>query len=157
SELTNSNMMMGTLNYMAPEQLRGERADPRSDIFSVGVVIYELLSGRKAFHGDSFASTLFKILETSPQPLHEIDHTLPPDIAAIVEGWVAKSRAHRYQHVSELLSGLVSLRQQLGFQDASSRGYSAIGSRVPGEVSGPFTPPAATTPPYDVSASEAPT
>ena len=64
SELTRSNMMMGTINYMAPEQIRGERVDHRADIFSTGVVLYELLSGRRAFEGDSVASTLYKILET---------------------------------------------------------------------------------------------
>ena len=73
SQLTNTNMLMGTLNYMAPEQVRGERADHRSDIFSVGVVIYELLSGKKAFEGDSFASTLYKILQEVPEPLWKID------------------------------------------------------------------------------------
>ena len=65
SELTRSNMMMGTINYMAPEQIRGERVDHRADIFSTGVVLYELLSGRRAFEGDSFASTLYKILRGS--------------------------------------------------------------------------------------------
>ena len=61
SQLTQSNMLMGTLNYMAPEQVRGERADQRSDIFSMGVVLYELFGGRRAFEGDSVASTLYKI------------------------------------------------------------------------------------------------
>ena len=69
SELTRSNMMMGTLNYMSPEQVRGERTDHRADIFSFGVVLYEMLSGRKAFQGDSFATTLYKILQDVPEPL----------------------------------------------------------------------------------------
>jgi serine/threonine-protein kinase len=85
SELTNSNMMMGTLNYMAPEQVRGERADHRSDIFSTGVVLYELFGGRRAFEGDSFGATLYKILEEVPTPLRELDATLPPEIDAIVD------------------------------------------------------------------------
>ena len=72
-------MLMGTLNYMAPEQVRGERADHRADIFSVGVVLYELLCGRKAFEGESFASTLYKILQEVPEPLWKIDPTLPRD------------------------------------------------------------------------------
>ena len=77
SELTASNMMLGTLNYMAPEQIRGERIDHRADIFSFGVVLYEILSGRKAFQGDSFATTLYKILQDVPEPLLNIDATLP--------------------------------------------------------------------------------
>ena len=70
-------MMMGTLNYMAPEQVRGERADHRSDIFSAGVVLYEVLGGRKAFEGDSFGATLYKILEEVPEPLPNIDDASP--------------------------------------------------------------------------------
>ena len=77
SELTRSNMMMGTLNYMAPEQIRGERVDHRVDIFSAGVVLYELFGGKRAFEGDSFASTLYKILQESPTSLRELDPTLP--------------------------------------------------------------------------------
>ena len=73
SELTRSNMMMGTINYMAPEQIRGERVDHRADIFSTAVVLYELLSGRRAFEADSFAATLYKILEEVPEPLQQVD------------------------------------------------------------------------------------
>ena len=80
SELTASNMMLGTLNYMAPEQVRGERTDHRADIFSFGVVLYEILSGRKAFQGDSFATTLYKILQDVPEPLQNIDASLPYEV-----------------------------------------------------------------------------
>ena len=85
SELTNSNRMMGTINYMSPEQVRGERADHRSDIFSAGVVFYELLGGRKAFEGESFAATLFKILQEEPEPLDRRSiPSLPDELVAIV-------------------------------------------------------------------------
>jgi tetratricopeptide (TPR) repeat protein len=114
SQLTNSNMMMGTLNYMAPEQVRGERADHRSDIFSTGVLMYELLGGRKAFEGDSFASTLYKILQEVPAPLREIDKTIPSELAAMVERAVAKPRDERYQSMSELLRDLTVYRDRLG-------------------------------------------
>jgi serine/threonine-protein kinase len=77
SQLTHSNMLMGTINYMAPEQVRAERADQRSDIFSLGVVLYELFGGQKAFEGDSVASTLYKILEDVPEPLPDLDSELP--------------------------------------------------------------------------------
>ncbi len=111
SELTGSNMMMGTLNYMAPEQIRGERVDHRVDVFSVGVVMYELLSGQKAFAGDSFASTLFKILNEVPAPLLGIDPTLPPDLVAVVECALAKPRDERYQNMGEMLRDLAVFRQ----------------------------------------------
>jgi predicted Ser/Thr protein kinase len=113
SELTNSNMMMGTLNYMAPEQVRGERADHRSDIFSAGVVLYEVLGGRRAFEGDSFGATLYKILEEVPVPLRELDENLPPELIAIVERAIEKPRESRYQHMGEMLRDLVAYRQHL--------------------------------------------
>ena len=113
SELTNSNMMMGTLNYMAPEQVRGERADHRSDIFSTGVVLYELFGGKRAFEGDSFGATLYKILQEVPEPLHRIDGNLPAEVIAIVERALEKGREERYQHMSDMLRDLVTYRQLL--------------------------------------------
>ena len=112
SQLTNSHTLMGTVNYMAPEQVRGERADQRSDVFSVAVVIYELLGGRKAFQGDSFASTLYKILQEVPEPLSKIDPTLPPELVAIVDRAIAKPRDERYQTMRDLQEDLVTFRQQ---------------------------------------------
>jgi serine/threonine-protein kinase len=113
SELTNSNMMMGTLNYMAPEQVRGERADHRSDIFSTGVVLYELFGGRKAFEGDSFGATLYKILEEVPPPLRTLDANLPPELEAVVEQALEKPRESRYPHMSDMLRDLSMYRQHL--------------------------------------------
>jgi eukaryotic-like serine/threonine-protein kinase len=120
SELTSSHMLMGTVNYMAPEQIRGERADHRADIFSVGVVFYELLSGRKAFAGDSFASTLFKILNEVPEALPNIDASLPLELVAVVERSLAKPRDERYQNMGELLRDLTVCRQQLGLLDSAA-------------------------------------
>jgi eukaryotic-like serine/threonine-protein kinase len=122
SELTHSNMMMGTLNYMAPEQVRGERADHRSDIFATGVVLYELLSGRKAFQGDSFAATLYKILQEVPEPLDRIDSSLPWQMIAIVERALAKPRDERYQHMGEMLRDLLAVKQAEQLSD-SPTGY----------------------------------
>jgi serine/threonine-protein kinase len=135
SELTNSNMMMGTLNYMAPEQVRGERADHRSDVFSTGVVLYELLGGRKAFVGDSFAATLYKILQEVPEPLRNIDPDLPPEIVAIVERALEKTRETRYQHMSEMLHDLTAYRQQLMLLNSPAFGHPrADGSRAPSDA-----------------------
>ena len=120
SELTASNMMLGTLNYMAPEQVRGERTDPRADIFSFGVVLYEILSGRKAFQGDSFATTLYKILQDVPEPLNNIDATLPVEVVRLVEKAIAKDRAERYQDLTELARDLALYRQHLTMGDAET-------------------------------------
>lgn len=128
SELTRSNMMMGTVNYMAPEQVRGERTDHRADIFSFGVVFYEMLSGRKAFQGDSFATTLYKILQDVPEPLHNIDATLPSEIVWLVERALAKPRDERYQDLSDLSRDLAIIRQHLSGADA----VTMAGSGLPG-------------------------
>nr|MBA2304801.1 protein kinase [Acidobacteriota bacterium] len=131
SELTNSNMMMGTLNYMAPEQVRGERADHRSDIFSTGVVLYEVFGGRKAFEGDSFGATLYKILQDVPEPLRNLDANLPSELESVVEHALEKSREARYQHMSDMLADLTAYRQQLLLSNSPAFGRPAAeGGRV---------------------------
>src|SRR5215207_7029705 len=125
SELTHSNMMMGTLNYMAPEQVRGERADHRSDIFSTGVVLYEVFAGRKAFEGDSFGATLYKILEEIPEPLPNLDASIPLPLVAIIDQAMKKGREERYQHMSEMLGQLVEYRQLLGLVNSPAYGRPA--------------------------------
>ena len=138
SELTRSNMMMGTLNYMAPEQVRGERTDHRADIFSVGVVLYEMLSGRKAFQGDSFATTLYKILQEVPEPLLKIDASLPSDLVWLVEKALAKPRDERYQDLSDVARDLVIIRQHLTGPDAIAPAGSATApSRAPSDPPSP--------------------
>jgi len=138
SELTKSNVMLGTLNYMAPEQVRGERIDHRADIFSFGVVLYEILSGRKAFQGDSFATTLYKILQDVPEPLLNIDATLPYEVVMLVEKAIAKNRDERYQDLGELARELALHRQHLAISDAPTTVASATG-RAPSDPPRPST------------------
>ena len=152
SELTRSNMMMGTLNYMAPEQIRGERVDHRVDIFSAGVVLYELFGGKRAFEGDSFASTLYKILQESPTSLRELDPTLPVELIQIVERALAKPRDDRYQHTSDMLRELTLYRQQLTVLDSPAAGRS-----TPSELRRPSDVPTALTPAVPVPAVYTPT
>ena len=152
SELTRSNMMMGTLNYMAPEQIRGERVDHRVDIFSTGVVLYELFGGKRAFEGDSFASTLYKILQESPTSLRELDPTLPVELIQIVERALAKPRDDRYQHTSDMLRELTLYRQQLTVLDSPAGGRS-----TPSELRRPSDVPTALTPAAPVPAVYTPT
>jgi eukaryotic-like serine/threonine-protein kinase len=142
SELTRSNMMMGTINYMAPEQIRGEKIDHRADIFSSAVVFYELLSGRRAFDADSFAATLYKILQEFPEPLQQIDPTIPSDLVRIIERALSKPRDERYQHMSEMLLELSLFRQQLAGMDSPAGGRMA-----PTELRTPSDKPYQVTPP----------
>ncbi len=142
SELTRSNMMMGTINYMSPEQIRGEKIDHRADIFSTAVVVYELLSGRRAFEADSFAATLYKILQEFPEPLQQIDPSIPTELVRIVERALAKPRDERYQHMSEMLLDLAVYRQQLAGMDSPSAGRAAPTElRTPSDRPYPVTPP----------------
>ncbi len=141
SELTRSNMMMGTVNYMAPEQVRGERIDGRADIFSSAVVIYELLSGRRAFDSDSFAATLYKILQEVPEPLQQIDPAIPIELVRIVDRALAKPRDERYQQMSEMLLDLAVFRQQLAGMDSPAGGRTA-----PSELRTPSDRPYQVTP-----------
>jgi eukaryotic-like serine/threonine-protein kinase len=94
--------VMGTAAYMAPEQTEGKSLDARSDIFSLGSVLYELLSGRRAFHGETVVSTMAAILRDEPAPLDA-----PATLQAIVKRCLAKPPAERYQTMAEL-------RQDLG-------------------------------------------
>jgi serine/threonine-protein kinase len=110
SQITRSNMLMGTLNYLAPEQVRGERADQQSDVFSIGVVLYELFSGRRAFEGDSAAATLYKILQEVPEPLWKLDPELPGELTAIVDRALAKPRDERYPDMASLRHDLEMVR-----------------------------------------------
>jgi hypothetical protein len=142
SELTRSNMMMGTINYMSPEQIRGEKIDHRADIFSTAVVMYELLSGRRAFDADSFAATLYKILQEFPEPLQQIDPTIPSELVRIIERALAKPRDERYQHMSEMLLDLAIFRQQLAGLDSP-----ATGRMPPTELRTPSDKPYQVTPP----------
>ena len=92
SDVTQTGKIVGTPNYMSPEQIRDDGVDHRSDIFAAGVVFYELLCGRKAFEGDSVATTLYKVLETQPQPIHLIDEQLPATLSSVIERALAKDR-----------------------------------------------------------------
>ena len=134
SEMTRSNMMLGTVNYMAPEQVRGERADHRADIFSFGVVLYEMLTRRKAFEGDSFATTMYKILQEAPETLHSVDPTLPAEIGLLVDKALAKARDERYQDLSDLSRDLAIVRQHLSGGEAITMPGSALtGHRIPSD------------------------
>ena len=105
--LTAPGAVVGTLGYMSPEQIQGHRIDARSDIFSLGVLFYELLSGRRAFAGTSKLSTVAAILRDSPSP---IDRGLPPRLTGAIDRCLAKNPGDRYQTVAALHAELASIR-----------------------------------------------
>jgi serine/threonine protein kinase len=106
SEVTRTGKVLGTPNYMSPEQIRGDDVDHRADIFSAGVVFYELLTGRKPFEGDSIATTMYKVLETEPPPPHVVDAHLPLTLSSVVNRALAKDRSARFQTSGEMLDAI---------------------------------------------------
>ncbi len=102
NETTAPGLILGTVGYMSPEQARADRIDHRSDIFALGIVLYEMLSGRKAFHGASAADTLSAILKEQPPELSQIVRDVPPGVERIVTRCLEKDREDRFQSASDL-------------------------------------------------------
>jgi class 3 adenylate cyclase/hemoglobin-like flavoprotein len=100
SDITTTGMLLGTPNYMAPEQIRGQRADARADIFALGAVFYELLSSRKAFDADSLHAVLYKVTQHEPEPLRNLN--VPVAVSDLVARALAKEPALRFQNVIEM-------------------------------------------------------
>jgi serine/threonine-protein kinase len=98
--------ILGTVGYMSPEQVRGERADHRSDIFSLGCVLYETLSGRRPFRGDTPAETLAAILRDQPSELATAEGQLPPRVGAVVRRCLEKNPDQRFQSARDLAFAL---------------------------------------------------
>ena len=108
--LTQAGALIGTLPYMAPEQLMGHKADARSDIFSFGAVLYEMLTGERAFAGDSGRPTAALILTGDPRPVHELAPTVPADVAKIVSHCLHKDPTRRYQNIGDVKVALEHVR-----------------------------------------------
>ncbi len=110
--LTVDGSILGTASYMSPEQAEGKAVDARSDIFSFGVVLYEMLTGRRAFVGDSAVSILSAILRDDVRPISESTAGIPPALEKLVRRCLAKSPGGRWQSMRELRAALVTLRQE---------------------------------------------
>src|SRR6185436_885032 len=95
--LTDPGVIMGTVGYMSPEQVRGQEADHRADIFSFGMILYEMLSGRRAFNGASVADLMSAILKDDPPDLSEINAKISPALDQIVRRCLEKKPEQRFQ------------------------------------------------------------
>jgi Tol biopolymer transport system component/tRNA A-37 threonylcarbamoyl transferase component Bud32 len=109
---TEEGRILGTVCYMSPEQAEARKADPRSDIFSFGAVLYEMATGQRAFVGRSKISTLAAILQSEPQPAAELHSGLPRDLARIIERCLRKDPAWRYQSAADLKISLSDLQRE---------------------------------------------
>lgn len=110
---TEPGQVMGTINYMSPEQLRGHEVDARTDIFSLGVILYEMLAGRRPFSGNTKSDVLAAVLMVEPRPLAEDLPEFPAELNRIVSKALKKDRELRYQTAKEMLIDLKSFRQEL--------------------------------------------
>jgi len=106
ANLTSTGQFLGTPNYMAPEQIKGTPVDGRTDLFSLGICLYELLTRRKPFGGDSLTSISYKIVHEPFPPLHEINPQIPDGFEEIVTRCLAKDPARRYQRGKDLGNAL---------------------------------------------------
>ncbi len=107
-----SGLVMGTVKYMSPEQARGQSVDPRSDIFSLGVMLYEMVTGGVPFKGESASDLIKSILKDQPPRLTEYLPDAPEDLQRIISKTLAKDKARRYQSVEELLVDLKAIRRR---------------------------------------------
>jgi serine/threonine-protein kinase len=116
---------LGTPAYMSPEQVDGRQVDGRSDLFSLGVILYNMVTGHRPFQGTSAVTVCYKVANWDPLPATSFDLDVPPEVDAIINRALAKDPAHRYQRGAELVSEVRALRQRL------SRGTSAIAPEPP--------------------------
>lgn len=137
SALSAPGVVLGTVPYMSPEQVRGEPLDGRSDIFSLGVLVYEMLTGRRPFDEKSSAATAAAILTREPEPLDRGEPFATPELARIVAKMLQKAPADRYQHARDLFVDLRALRDVSsgaaalsGIQPAAAAGASRSGWRI---------------------------
>ena len=118
--LTAANLIIGTPPYMSPEQAKGKPLDARSDIFSFGAMLYEMLSGKQVFKRESHAETVSAVLNYEP-PFAKSLADAPPELQRIVRKTLAKDKEERYQTAKDLLIDLQNVRQETDFQDKLER------------------------------------
>lgn len=165
SDMTATGMVMGTVSYMAPEYIRTGKPDPRSDLFAVGVMLYEALSGRKPFSGDTTPTILYKIVNEPPEPLDTAGLVdISPSVRTVLDRALCKDPDQRYQSAEDLAKALRSAKDPTWTGQAASPATTALPSGAAGIGSGarsgnpaaalgaaataaPFQPPAAAPPP----------
>lgn len=118
---TSPGVIIGTANYMSPEQARGKDVSTQSDIFSFGIVLYEMVTGQRAFIGENALDVIGAILHKEPVPLNQLSPELPYEIERIINKTLRKDPDARYQTAGDLLTDLKDAKQELQFKDQLER------------------------------------
>ncbi len=116
SSTSEPGMVIGTAKYMSPEQARGLPVDARSDIFSLGAVIYEMVTGREAFAGETASDVIAEILKTEPPAPVEFAPEVPHEVERMISKAIRKDRESRYQTAKDLLIDLQDFKKEMEFQ-----------------------------------------
>jgi serine/threonine protein kinase len=157
SDLTKTGVVMGTPNYMSPEQVMGERVDARSDVFSAGAVFYELLTNRKPFDAESVHATLYQVVHRDAPPPRQWDPRLPDAIVTIIEIAMNKSVDGRYKNAGALRDAIRAFRygeepEVVEYEENQGEptpeepsGDATAITAIPPAVAGSATPPASTS------------
>jgi non-specific serine/threonine protein kinase len=134
ADLTVVGTVLGTIAYMSPEQARGKLTDSRTDIFSFGTVLYQMATGKVPFQGDTQAVVFEAILNRDPQPLTEVNPSLPPELGRILGKALEKDRSLRYQTATELKTDLLRLKRDLDSGRMRAAEFSDSKSGTPQEA-----------------------
>ncbi|MCZ6673007.1 MAG: protein kinase, partial [Verrucomicrobia bacterium] len=113
TKLTKTGMTLGTVAYMSPEQTKGTDADHRTDIWALGVLLYEMVAGQQPFKADYEQAVMYSILNEDPEPLTGLRTGVPAELERIINKALAKNPGERYQHTDEMLTDLKMLKKQL--------------------------------------------
>ena len=128
---TEEGVLLGSIPYMSPEQAEGRALDARSDIFSFGAVLYEMLTGRRAFRGESRASTLAAVVDKDPQPISEVTGTTPPELDRLIGRCLRKDVNRRSQNMADIRLALEELRDDSESGKLSRPGTAETPSKSP--------------------------
>jgi serine/threonine protein kinase len=135
STLTQSGTTVGTLSYMSPEQVMGKEVDSRSDIFALGIILYELLAGKKPFSGDNLSTIVYKIVNEDPPRLTEMNIDLPKGYETAIQRALAKNAQDRYQNCGEMIADLENpahlAEQTLAYEMTKNKNVTVEANRKP--------------------------